>query len=374
MKTIPLLDLKAQYATIREEIREAIDRVCETQHFIMGPEVKALEEEVGGFCGARYAIGMSSGTDALLAALMAIGLQSGDEVITTPFTFFATVGVILRLGGRPVFADINPETFNINSAQAVSKITSQTRAIIPVHLFGQCVEMEPILKAADRNDMCIIEDAAQAIGAHDAKGRQAGTLGDVGCFSFFPSKNLGAFGDGGMAITDSERLAGLLKVLRVHGAEPKYYHKIVGGNFRLDALQAAILRVKLKYLNQWSDQRRQVASRYRRLCDEMGLFDRVSLLKDSPGHIYHQFVARFPDRDRLQRYLRDRGIEAAVYYPVPLHVQECFRDLGYQLGDFPNAEAAAEDSLALPLYPELDGDDQEYVVGRIQEFYRSRST
>ena len=248
MKTVPLLDLKAQYATIRKEIREAIDRVCESQHFIMGPEVKALEEEVGAFCGARYAIGMSSGTDALLAALMAIGLQPGDEVITTPFTFFATVGAIVRLGGRPVFADIDPETFNIDSAQAVSKITPRTKAIIPVHLFGQCAEMEPILKAADQNNVYVIEDAAQAIGAQDEKGRQAGTMGDIGCFSFFPSKNLGAFGDGGMVITDNEKLAGLLNVLRVHGAEPKYYHKIVGGNFRLDALQAAILRVKLKYL------------------------------------------------------------------------------------------------------------------------------
>jgi dTDP-4-amino-4,6-dideoxygalactose transaminase len=370
MRMVPLLDLKAQYVTIREEIRDAIDRVCETQNFIMGPEVKALEQEVSAFCGARYAIGMSSGTDALLAALMAIGIEPGDEVITTPFTFFATVGAIVRLGGRPVFADIDPETFNIDSAQAVSKMTPRTRAIIPVHLFGQCAEMDPLLKAAEEHNVYVIEDAAQAIGSQDEKGRQAGTMGDIGCFSFFPSKNLGAFGDGGMVITDDEKLAGMLNVLRVHGAEPKYYHKIVGGNFRLDALQAAILRVKLKYLGQWNEKRREAASRYRRLFEEMGLLDHVSLLKDSPGHIYHQFVARFPDRDRLQVFLRDKGIETAVYYPVPLHLQDCLRELGHRRRDFPLSESAAEESLALPLYPELTHDDQEYVVRKIQEFYR----
>jgi dTDP-4-amino-4,6-dideoxygalactose transaminase len=370
MKAVPLLDLKAQYATIREEIREAIDRVCDTQHFIMGPEVKALEEEVSGFCGARYAIGMSSGTDALLAALMAIGLQPGDEVITTPFTFFATVGAVLRLGGRPVFADIDPDTFNIDSAQAVSKITPRTKAIIPVHLFGRCADIDPIFKVAGQNNVYVIEDAAQAIGAQDEKGRQAGTRGDIGCFSFFPSKNLGAFGDGGMVITDNEKLAGLLNVLRVHGAEPKYYHKIVGGNFRLDALQAAILRVKLNYLKQWSEQRRQVASRYRRLFEETGLPDRVSLLKDSPGHIYHQFVARFRERDRLQAFLKDKGIETAIYYPVPLHLQDCLHELGHRRGDFPHSESAAEESLALPIYPELTASGQEYVVEQVREFYR----
>jgi dTDP-4-amino-4,6-dideoxygalactose transaminase len=370
MKKVPLLDLQAQYATIHSEIREAIDRVCDTQYFIMGPEVKALEEEISAFCGTRYAIGVSSGTDALLAALMAIGLQPGDEVITTPFTFFATVGAIIRLGGRPVFADIDPETFNINSTQTVAKITRRTKAIIPVHLFGQCAEMDPLLKAAGEHHVHIIEDAAQAIGAHDEKGRQAGTLGDIGCFSFFPSKNLGAFGDGGMAVTNDEKLAETLHLLRIHGAKPKYYHKIVGGNFRLDALQAAILRVKLKYLSEWSEKRRQVAGRYRSLFEEMGLLHWVTLLKDSPGNIYHQFVARFPDRDRLQTFLKDRGIETAIYYPVSLHLQECFRELGYGQGDFPHSEMAAKESLALPLYPELPADYQEYVVEQIKEFYR----
>jgi dTDP-4-amino-4,6-dideoxygalactose transaminase len=370
MKTVPLLDLKAQYATIREEIRAAIDRVCESQHFILGPEVKGLEEVVSAFCGARYAIGMSSGTDALLASLMAIGLQPGDEVITTPYTFFATVGVVLRVGGRPVFADIDPETFNINSVEVASKITPRTRAIVPVHLFGRCAEMEPILNAAGQNNIYVIEDAAQAIGAQDEKERQAGTIGDIGCFSFFPSKNLGAFGDGGMVITNNDKLAGMLSVLRVHGAEPKYYHKIVGGNFRLDALQAAILRVKLKYLRQWTDERRQAAAGYRRLFEEMNLLDQVSLLKDSPGHIYHQFVARFSDRDRLQAFLRDKGIETAVYYPVPLHLQACLGKLGYREGDFPHAETVARDSLALPIYPEISEAQQRYVVSQIREFYQ----
>jgi dTDP-4-amino-4,6-dideoxygalactose transaminase len=269
-----------------------------------------------------------------------------------------------------VFAEIDPETFNIDTRQAVSKITPRTKAIIPVHLFGQCAGMDEILKAAGENQIYVIEDAAQAIGAYDQKGRQAGTMGDIGCFSFFPSKNLGAFGDGGMAITNDKKLAEALGLLRVHGAQPKYYHKIIGGNFRLDALQAAILRVKLKYLKQWTEGRRQVARRYRRLLEEMDLLRRVSLLKDSPGHIYHQFVARFPDRDRLQTFLRDRGVETAVYYPVPLHLQECFRDLGYRRGDFPCAEAAAAESLALPLYPELSESDQDYVVEQIQQFYR----
>jgi dTDP-4-amino-4,6-dideoxygalactose transaminase len=369
MMNVPLLDLRAQYSTIRSEIRAAIERVVESQHFILGPEVEALEREIAAFCKARFAIGVSSGTDALLAALVAIGTGPGDEVITTTYSFFATAGVIARLGARPVFVDIDPKTFNLDNTQVDKKITSRTKVIMPVHLFGQCAEMEPILKAASQNQIYVIEDAAQAIGSHE-KGRQAGTMGDIGCFSFFPSKNLGAFGDGGMVITNDDHLAETVRVIRVHGAKPKYYHKIVGGNFRLDALQAAILCVKLKYLGQWSEQRRQAASRYRRLFEEMGLLDQVSLLKDSPGHIYHQFVARFPDRDRLQTFLRDKGIETAIYYPVPLHLQECFQHLGYQPGDFPQAEAAARESLAVPIYPEITEEQQKYVVEKIREFYR----
>jgi dTDP-4-amino-4,6-dideoxygalactose transaminase len=331
--------------------------------------VEALEKEIAAFCQARFAIGVSSGTDALLAALMAIGTRRGDEVITTTYSFFATAGVIARLGARPEFVDIDPKTFNLDSSQAARKITSRTKAVMPVHLFGQCAEMDPIMEAVEGKGIYVIEDAAQAIGARDTHARQAGTMGDIGCFSFFPSKNLGAFGDGGMVITNNDKLAGMLNVLRVHGAEPKYYHKIVGGNFRLDALQAAILRVKLKYLSQWTEQRRHAASRYRRLFDETGL-DRVSLLEDSPSHIYHQFVARFPERDRLRVFLRDKGIETAIYYPVPLHLQDCFRDLGYHEGDFPHAETAARDSLALPMYPELAEEQQRYVVEQIKEFYQ----
>src|SRR5215813_2297262 len=263
MIRVPLLDLKAQYATIRLEIRDAIDRVCESQRFIMGPEVTALEESVATFCGARLAIGMSSGTDALLAALMTLGIGLGDEVITTPYTFFATAGAIARVGATPIFVDIDPRTFNLDAGAVGARIAFRTKAILPVHLFGRCADMEPILKAATSRGIHVIEDAAQAIGARDEQGRQAGTIGHLGCFSFFPSKNLGAFGDAGMVITNDERLAEALRVLRVHGSQPKYYHRMIGGNFRLDALQAAVLRVKLKYLTLWTEARRNHASRYR---------------------------------------------------------------------------------------------------------------
>src|SRR5262245_41094117 len=366
---VPLLDLKAQHATIRSEIREAIERVVESQYFILGPEVEALEREIAAFCNARFAIGVSSGTDALLAALMAIGTGPGDEVITTTYSFFATAGVIARLGARPVFVDIDPKTFNLDSSVVGQIITSRTKAIMPVHLFGQCAAMDPILKIAKEKGITVIEDAAQAIGAQDNKERQAGTIGHVGCFSFFPSKNLGAFGDAGMVITNDEKLADIVKVLRVHGGKPKYYHRIVGGNFRLDALQAAILRVKLKHLNRWTEMRRSNGARYRSLFKEAGLLKCVSMPEDSAGHIYNQFVCRFPDRDRLQSFLREKGVETEVYYPVPLHLQECFSDLGYRSGDFPNAEAASSESLALPIYPELTEDQQRYVVEQIIQFY-----
>jgi dTDP-4-amino-4,6-dideoxygalactose transaminase len=366
---VPLLDLKAQYATIRCEIREAMDRVCESQHFVLGPEVTKLEDAVALFCGTKFAVGVSSGTDALLAALMAIGTGPGDEVVTTSYSFFATAGVITRLGARPVFVDIDPKTFNLDAESVSAKVTARTKAIIPVHLFGQCADMNSILKTAEKHQIHVIEDAAQAIGAHDDKGRKAGTLGQMGCFSFFPSKNLGAFGDGGMVITSDERLAQTLRDLRVHGGNPKYHHRIVGGNFRLDALQAAILRVKLKYLTTWTEVRRHNARRYRSLFEEMGLSKWVSLPEDSPGHIYNQYVARFHERDRLQVYLKDKGVETEVYYPVPLHLQECFKGLDYREGEFPRAESAARESLALPVYPELSEDQQRYVVTQIEEFY-----
>ena len=369
MIKVPLLDLKTQYSTIRSEVREAIERVVESQHFILGPEVEELEREIAAFCQARVAIGVSSGTDALLAALMAIGTGPGDEVITTAYSFFATAGVIARLGARPVFIDIDPKTFNLDGTQLGRKITSRTKAIMPVHLFGQCAAMDPIMEIVKGKGIHVIEDAAQAIGARDDKGRQAGCIGHIGCFSFFPSKNLGAFGDGGMVITNDEHLAETVRVIRVHGAKPKYHHSLVGGNFRLDALQAAILRVKLKYLAGWTEARRNNARRYRSLFEEMGLSKCVSVPEDSAGHIYNQFVTRFPDRDRLQRFLREKGVETEVYYPIPLHLQDCFSDLGYRRGDFPNAETAASDSLALPVYPELIEEQQRYVVEQIREFY-----
>jgi len=370
MTNVPLLDLKAQYSTIRSEIREAIERVVESQHFILGPEVEALEREIAGFCNARFAVGVSSGTDALLAALMAIGTGPGDEVITTCYSFFATAGVIARLGARPVFVDIDPQSFNLDSGQVAQKITSRTKAIMPVHLFGQCAKMGPIMEIAKAKGMLVIEDAAQAIGARNREGKPAGTIGDIGCFSFFPSKNLGAFGDGGMVVTNDEKLAEIVKMLRVHGGKPKYHHRIVGGNFRLDALQAAVLRVKLKYLPSWTEGRRNNAGRYRRLFEEAGLSKYTSVPVDSPGHIYNQFVVQFPDRDRLQSFLRQEGVETEIYYPVPLHVQECFQGLGYRPGDFPKAETAAGEALALPVYPELTEQQQTYVVEKILEFYR----
>ena len=335
--------------------------------------MEGLEREIAGFCNVRFAIGVSSGTDALLAALMAIGTGPGDEVITTAYSFFATAGVIARLGARPVFVDIDPKTFNLDGTGVGQKITSRTKAIMPVHLFGQCAAMDPIMEIAKEKGITVIEDAAQAIGAHDDKGRQAGTMGDLGCFSFFPSKNLGAFGDGGMVISNNERLADIVKVLRVHGGKPKYYHRIIGGNFRLDALQAAVLRVKLKHLTSWTEMRRSNAARYRSLFKEAGLLKCVSLPEDSAGHIYNQFVVRLPDRDWLQSFLREKGVETEVYYPIPLHQQDCFSDLGYRSGDFPTAEAAAAESLALPIYPELTEKQQRYIVEKIIEFYHKKT-
>jgi dTDP-4-amino-4,6-dideoxygalactose transaminase len=370
MTTVPLLDLKAQYSLIRAEIGVAIERVLESQHFILGPEVDALEQEVAVYCGARFAVGVSSGTDALLAALMAIGTGPGDEVITTAYSFFATAGVIVRLGARPIFVDIDLSTFNLDVSAIKGKVTSRTKAILPVHLFGRVSDNEPILAIVKEKKISVIEDAAQAIGACDERGRSAGTIGDIGCFSFFPSKNLGAFGDAGMAITNDEKLVDTLRTLRVHGAKPKYYHKLIGGNFRLDALQAAVLRVKLKYLRGWTESRRRNAGRYRTLFEEMKLAECVLTPDDCPGHIYNQFVVRLPDRDRLQMFLKERGVETEIYYPVALHLQRCFAQFGYQSGDFPHAEAAARDSLALPIYPELSEEQQRYVVKGIREFYR----
>jgi dTDP-4-amino-4,6-dideoxygalactose transaminase len=371
MTRVPLLDLKVQYAALRTEIREAIDRVCDSQHFILGPEVTALEQEVAAFCEVRYALGVSSGTDALLVSLMAIGVGNGSEVITTPYSFFATAGAIARLGARPVFVDIDQRTFNVDSKAVESRISERTKAIIPVHLFGRVADTDAILSVAQRHGIFVIEDAAQAIGARDRQGRQAGTVGHLGCFSFFPSKNLGAFGDGGMVVTNNPQLGETVRILRVHGGKPKYYHRLVGGNFRLDAIQAAVLRVKLRHLDKWTQARRRNADHYRALFQAEELGDRVLLPDDVPGHIYNQFVPRFHNRDGLQAFLREQGVETEIYYPVPLHLQECFRFLGYRSGDFPLAEAAARDSLALPIYPELTEEQQHYVVQTIAAFYRT---
>jgi dTDP-4-amino-4,6-dideoxygalactose transaminase len=367
---VPLLDLKAQYAALRDEVRQAIDRVCESQVFILGPEVSSLEEELAAFCGTRFALGVSSGTDALLVALMALGIGPGDEVITSSYSFFATAGAIARIGARPVFVDIDPGSFNLDPAALPERINARTKAILPVHLFGRCSDMDPLIELGTRHGIPIVEDAAQAIGATDTRGRRAGALGRMGCFSFFPSKNLGAFGDGGLVTTGDPDLAESIRVLRAHGAKPKYVHKVVGGNFRLDALQAAILRVKLRHLPSWSQARRTNAARYRTAFGKRGLGSKVTLPDDVPGHIYNQFVVRVTDRDRLQAHLAEQGIGTEIYYPVPLHLQECFASLGYQRGDLPVSEEAAARSLALPIYPELTEEMLGYVVSQVAAFYK----
>jgi dTDP-4-amino-4,6-dideoxygalactose transaminase len=362
---IPLLDLKAGYAPLREEIRAAIDRVVESQIFINGSEVEGLEEEVAVYSQCRYGIGVSSGTDALLAALMAIDIQPGDEIITSPYTFFATAGTIWRLGAKPVFVDIDPQTYNMDTSPAgglEAAITPRTKAIMPVHLYGQMTEMDPLMEIAAKYNLTVIEDAAQAIGA-EYKGRRAGSIGHLGCFSFFPSKNLGGFGDGGMVTANDEALAERVRLLRGHGAFPKYYHKFVGGNFRLDALQAAVLRVKLKHLDSWSAGRQRNAAVYRELFAQAGL-GQVGLPVEAPHrrHIYNQFVIRVPHRDELIAHLKKNNIGNEIYYPVPLHLQECFASLGHQRGDFPASEQAANETIALPIYPELSDADKARIV------------
>lgn len=372
MLNVPLLDLKAQYHSIRGDLDAAVARVIESQHFILGPEVSALEAEIASYTGVPHAIGMSSGTDALLAALMALDVGPGDEVVTTTYSFFATAGVIARLGAKPVFVDIDPVTYNIDPALVTALLTTRTKAIMPVHLYGRVADMDTIMAVARERGIAVIEDAAQAIGAFDAQSRQAGSIGDVGCFSFFPSKNLGGFGDGGMTVTNDAALGHKLKLLRMHGSEPKYYHAIVGGNFRLDALQAAVLRVKLKHLDDWTAARRRNADRYRELFDDANLMHRVTVPQDEPGHIYNQFVIRVPERDALRDHLKSQDIGTEVYYPVPLHMQECFGSLGYGEGDLPEAEAAARETLALPVYPELTDAQIVHVVESIRDFLDRR--
>lgn len=363
---VPLLDLEAQYRPIREEILAAIARVCDSQRFIMGPEVDALEREMARHLDAGEAIAVSSGTDAILAVLMALGIGAGDEVITSTFSFFATAGCIVRVGATPVLVDIDPVTYNLDPEAVRAALTPRTRAIIPVHLYGLCADMDPLLDVASPSGVAVIEDACQAIGA-SYRGRQAGSMGVAGCFSFFPSKNLGAFGDGGLVTTDDRSLAHELRLLRNHGAEPKYFHKRIGGNFRLDALQAAVLRVKLPHLPEWTGMRRRNAARYDELFTRAGLAGRVTLPARPPDsfHIFNQYVVRVPDRDRVRAALAERGIATEIYYPVPFHLQECFASLGHSRGDFPRAEQAADSVLALPIYGELTADQQSAVVAAI---------
>ena len=388
-QSIPVLDLKAQYASIRDECRAAFDRVADEQAFIGGPEVDGLEKEIAAYSQSQFGIGVTSGTDALLVSLMALGVQPGDEIITTPYTFFATGGSIHRMGAVPVFVDIDPLSYNINPALIEAAITSKTKAIMPVHLYGQMADMDPIMAIAQRHNLYVIEDGAQAIGA-EYKGRRAGSIGHFGCFSFFPSKNLGAFGDGGMITANDPALAHKAKLLRNHGAEPKYYHKLVGGNFRLDALQAAILRIKLRYLDGWTAGRQQNAATYRRLFMEAGLVadegrttndqdlpfvlrpsSFVGLPAEEPErrHVYNQFVIRTGRRDAVMAKLKERKIGNEIYYPLPLHLQECFASLGYQPGSLPESERAAKETLALPIYPELTEEMQAAVVSSIVEAY-----
>ena len=362
---VPLLDLKAQYATIKDEIKAAIDEVLESQYFILGPKVQKFEEEIAEYCNVQHAVGVASGSDALLLALMAIDVGYGDEVITTPYTFFATAGAISRLGAKPVFVDIDPKTYNINPELIYEKITDKTKAIIPVHLYGQCADMDPILEIGKKYNLCIIEDAAQAIGA-EYKGKKAGSMGDMGCLSFFPSKNLGGYGDGGMVITNNAELAEKIRVLRVHGAKPKYYHSLIGLNSRLDALQAAVLSVKLKYLDGWSKARIKNAENYNQLLKDTNVI--TPYTEPYNYHIYNQYIIRVGKRNELQTFLKERNIGTEIYYPVSLHLQRCYADLGLKEGDFPESEKAAQKTLALPIYSELTKEQQTVVIAAIREF------
>jgi len=377
-----------QYKSLKKELDEALIKVAESQYFILGPEVEKMEKAFCEYLGCQYATGVSSGTDALLIALMAIDLKPGDEVILPTYSFFATAGVVSRLYGVPVLVDADPVTFNMDPKEIENKITSKTKAIIPVHLYGQSAAMNEIMEIAHKHGLRVIEDAAQAIGTQYKDGKCVGTIGDIGCFSFFPSKNLGCFGDGGLVTTNNKELGEKLHILRVHGGHPKYYHKIIGGNFRIDAIQAAVLNVKLPYLDSWSAKRRQNAADYTKYFIEAGLaeaegkikFDMnnkvllpAAVYKESGAknyHIYNQYIIRTEKRDDLRKYLSEKGVSSEIYYPVPFHLQECFSNLNYKLKDFPLAEEAADTSIALPIYPELTKEQLHFVVQTIREFIK----
>lgn len=374
-KTVPLLDLNAQHREIREEVLAAVTRVIDSQKFILGDDVKQLEQTIAPYCQAKYAIGCASGSDALFLALLALDLKPGDEVVTTPYTFFATVGAICRSGATPVFVDVEPDTYNMDMGQLATVLDAhpKVRAIIPIHLFGGCADMDPLSELAAARGITVIEDAAQSIGS-EYKGKRAGSLGDMACFSFFPSKNLGGYGDGGMLTTNNQQLAEKLTALRVHGTKRKYYHDYVGINSRLDALQAAVLRVKFKHLDSWTEKRQHNADLYRQLLGEMNVPVTVpTTMPYQTRHVYNQFAIRAEDRDGLQAYLKQNGVGSEVYYPLPLHLQTCFENLGHKAGDFPVSEKLAKESLAIPIYSELPAADIEYICGLIQSFYGSRT-
>ncbi len=366
---VPLLDLRGQYQLLRSELLDALERVIDSQQFVLGSEVEALETEIARYCNTEFAVGCASGSDALLLALMALDLGPDDEVITSPFTFFATGAAIVRLGGRPRFVDIDPRTYNIDPEQVASAVTSRTRAIMPVHLYGQCSDMDPLLEIGKRHGVPIVEDAAQAIGSED-KRRRAGSMGEIGCFSFYPTKNLGGAGDGGMLVTQDAALNQRLRKLRIHGGATEFHHDEVGINSRLDAMQGALLRVKLRYLDEWSEARRKKADRYTKLLNETGIADRFipPFIRSESRHIFHQYVIRTPGNEKVINHLAQYGVGSKVYYPVPLHLQRCFAYLGYQPGQLPQAERAAKETVALPCFPELTEAQQEYVISILARF------
>ena len=377
---VPFFDLAVQFKSLEDEIKSALEEVFRSQQFIMGFQVQALEKTISQYCRTQYAIGVASGSDALLLSLMALGIGTGDEVLIPPFTFFATAGAVSRVGATPVFVDIDQVTFNIDPSKIDEKITPRTKAIIPVHLFGQCADMDPLLKIAKEKNLFIIEDAAQALGAEykpstASEGHLAGEIGDLGCFSFYPTKNLGAFGDAGMVVTNNPDLSEKVRLLRVHGSQPKYFHKTIGINSRLDTIQAAILLVKFKYLEKWTTERQKKAERYQLLFRDLSSSAngfKLPTIQYQNRHIFHQYVIRVPERDRLKEFLTEGGIGTDIYYPVPLHLQECYSFLKYRQGDLPNSEKASEEVLALPIYPELTEDQQTLVVERIRAFYKKR--
>jgi len=375
---VPFFDLNPQFSSIEEEIKSALDELFKTQQFILGPKVEALEQAIAHYCQTRFAIGVASGSDALLLSLLVFGIGKGDEVILPTFTFFATAGAVSRVGATPVFVDIDAETYNIDPFKIEEKITPRTKAIIPVHLFGQCADMDPLLNLARAKNLFVIEDAAQALGAEyrphpNSIGRKAGEMGDLGCLSFYPTKNLGAFGDAGMVVTHNADWAEKIRLLRVHGSQPKYFHKWIGINSRLDAIQAAILLVKFRYLEKWTEERQRKAKRYGDLFqDLLSSVDGLQLptIRYKNRHIFNQYVIRVQERDRLRQFLVENGIGTDIYYPLPLHLQECYSFLKYRRGDLPISEKASGEVLALPIYPELTEDQQIMVVDRIKAFYK----